>query len=70
MDVIAGHELLSFMDAFSSYNQILMHPDDQEKTAFITEKGDLLLQGHALRLEDLRSNLPKVSQQDVHRLLR
>ena len=27
------------MDSFSGYNQILMHPDDQEKTAFITERG-------------------------------
>ena len=39
VDATAGHELLSFMDAFSRYNQILMHPDDQEKTAFITERG-------------------------------
>ena len=27
------------MDAFSGYNQILMHKDDQEKTSFITERG-------------------------------
>ena len=27
------------MDAFSGYNQILMHPNDQEKTTFITKKG-------------------------------
>ncbi|XP_031260926.1 uncharacterized protein LOC116119120 [Pistacia vera] len=39
VDATAGHELLSFMDAFSRYNQILMHPDDQEKMVFITEKG-------------------------------
>ena len=24
----AGNELLTFMDAFSGYNQIMMHPDD------------------------------------------
>ena len=36
---IAGHELLTFMDAFSSYNQILMKEEDQEKTAFITSQG-------------------------------
>ncbi|XP_072056333.1 uncharacterized protein [Arachis hypogaea] len=29
-----------FMDAYSGYNQILMHPSDQEKTAFITEYGN------------------------------
>ena len=39
VDAAAGHELLSFMDAFSGYNQILMHPDNQEKMAFITERG-------------------------------
>ncbi|KAF8099897.1 hypothetical protein N665_0236s0057 [Sinapis alba] len=27
------------MDAFSGYNQILMHPDDREKTAFIMDRG-------------------------------
>jgi len=31
--------MLSFMDAFSGYNQIMMNPDDQEKTSFITERG-------------------------------
>ena len=36
MDAAAGHELLSFMDAFSGYNQILIHPENQEKTAFFT----------------------------------
>ncbi|KAJ9546290.1 hypothetical protein OSB04_018833 [Centaurea solstitialis] len=39
VDATAGHELLTFMDAYSRYNQILMHTDDQEKTAFMTDKG-------------------------------
>ena len=39
VDATVGHELLTFLDAFSGYNQILMHPDDQEKTSFITERG-------------------------------
>ncbi|XP_027936375.1 uncharacterized protein LOC114191403 [Vigna unguiculata] len=29
--------LLSFMDAYSGYNQIGMHPEDEEKTAFMGE---------------------------------
>ena len=41
VDATAGHELLSFMDTFSGYNQILMHPNDQEKTTFITKRGIL-----------------------------
>ena len=36
VDATAGHELLSFMDAFSGYNQISMNPGDQEKTSFVT----------------------------------
>ena len=39
IDASAGHCVLSFMDAFSSYNQIMMDSLDQEKTAFITEEG-------------------------------
>lgn len=39
VDASAGHELLSFMDTFSCYNQIFIHLDDQEKTVFITKWG-------------------------------
>ena len=36
VDATAGHELLSFIDTFSRYNQIRMDPSDQEKTSFVT----------------------------------
>ena len=36
VDFTAGHKLLTFMDAFSRYNQIKMTKEDQEKIAFIT----------------------------------
>ncbi|KAI9186445.1 hypothetical protein LWI28_017321 [Acer negundo] len=39
IDSTAGNKLLSFMDAFSGYNQIMMHPSDQDKTSFITRQG-------------------------------
>ena len=35
----ASHQLLSFMDAFSGYNQIKMDKANQEKTSFITSQG-------------------------------
>ena len=38
MDSTAGHKLLSFMDAFSRYNQIRMDKIDQEKTSFVTSQ--------------------------------
>ena len=36
VDSRAGHKLLSFMIAFSGYNQIRMDEADQEKTSFVT----------------------------------
>ena len=39
VDSTAGHQLLSFMDAFSGYNQIKMDEVNQEKTSFITSQG-------------------------------
>ena len=39
VDSTTGHKLLSFMDAFSGYNQIRMDETDQEKTSFVTSQG-------------------------------
>ena len=36
VDGAAGHKILSFLDAYSGYNQISMHPKDKEKTTFMT----------------------------------
>ncbi|KAI9154555.1 hypothetical protein LWI28_028026 [Acer negundo] len=39
IDSTPGNKLLSFIDAFPGYNQIMMHPSDQDKTSFITGQG-------------------------------
>ncbi|RVX17599.1 hypothetical protein CK203_003667 [Vitis vinifera] len=39
VDVISGHMILSFIDAFSGYHQIPMFQPDGEKTAFVTPHG-------------------------------
>ncbi|KAK0581857.1 hypothetical protein LWI29_018844 [Acer saccharum] len=39
IDSTVGNKLLSFMDVFSGYNQIMMHPADQDRTSFITGQG-------------------------------
>ncbi|RDX69456.1 hypothetical protein CR513_51430, partial [Mucuna pruriens] len=41
VDGVSRYALLSFIDAYSGYNQIRIHPSDEEKTAFITEEGEL-----------------------------
>ncbi|GMH03833.1 hypothetical protein Nepgr_005672 [Nepenthes gracilis] len=38
VDSTSGHELLSFMDAYSRYNQIRMDPEDEEHTSFMTDQ--------------------------------
>jgi len=37
VDNASGSKVLSFLDAFSGYNQIKIHPKDESKTAFMTE---------------------------------
>lgn len=39
VDSIVGYSMLSFIDSFSSYNKILMAPEDMKKTFFISEWG-------------------------------
>ncbi|KAI5345228.1 hypothetical protein L3X38_013105 [Prunus dulcis] len=49
VDATAGHALLSFMDAYSGYNQIFMHPEDQVHTSFITDRGLYCYKGRLCR---------------------
>ena len=39
VDAAAGHRMLSFLDAFSGYHQIPIHPPDAKKMGFITSHG-------------------------------
>ena len=39
VDSTTRHQFLSFMDAFSGYNQIKMEEANQEKTSFVTSQG-------------------------------
>ena len=39
VDSTAGHQLLSFINAFSRYYQIKVDEGNQEKTSFITSQG-------------------------------
>lgn len=38
VDGVVGHKILSFLNAYSGYNQIHMNPTDREKTTFLTER--------------------------------
>ena len=66
VDSTARNQLLSFMDAFSGYNQIKMEEADQEKTSFVTSQGFVLLQGDAVRTQKCWGDIPEVNEQNVH----
>nr|KYP74121.1 Retrovirus-related Pol polyprotein from transposon 297 family [Cajanus cajan] len=44
VDGASGHKFLTFLDAYSGYNQIRMHPGDEEKIAFITDSANYCYQ--------------------------
>jgi hypothetical protein len=39
VDSTAGSVLLCFVDCYSGYHQIALHPDDKDKTTFIMPHG-------------------------------
>ena len=52
VDNTSGHELLSFMDVFSGYNQIKMDPMDEVHTSFITAFGTYCYKVMLFRLKN------------------
>ncbi|KAL6134759.1 hypothetical protein ACLB2K_066987 [Fragaria x ananassa] len=67
VDATTGYDALSFMDGFSSYNQIKMAPKDEKLTAFRTPKGVFFLHGNSIRLEKCRCNLSKSNDSRLQR---
>ncbi|RDY00625.1 hypothetical protein CR513_16163, partial [Mucuna pruriens] len=57
VDGASGCRLLSFMDAYSKYNQIRMHPSDESKMTFITNEGKFL--GFMLTRRGIEANPKK-----------
>ncbi|KAL6326324.1 hypothetical protein AAG906_005518 [Vitis piasezkii] len=62
VDSTAGHSMLSFMDGFFGYNQILMAPEDMEKTSFIIEWGTYCYRQFRLRLNPKKCTFGVISR--------
>lgn len=52
VDGAAGHKLLSFLDAYFSYNQIMMDPMDENKMTFITKSANYYFKVMPFRLKN------------------
>ena len=61
VDAMAGYEMLSFLDAFSGYNKILMHPNDEEKTSFISKRGIYYCKMMSIKLKNAGTPFQRLS---------
>ncbi len=66
VDLTAGHKLLTFMDAFSGYNQIMMDENDQEKTSFITSRGLFCYKVMSFGLKNARATFQRLMNRMFH----
>ncbi|KAA3477044.1 RNA-directed DNA polymerase (Reverse transcriptase), Ribonuclease H [Gossypium australe] len=55
VDNTSDYSLFSFMDGFSRYNQIKMHPEDMEKTTFVTLWGTFCYKAMPFGLKNARA---------------
>ena len=60
VDASVGHGMLSFLDAFSGYHQIPMHPPDTKKTAFITPHGLFCYNVMSFGLKNVRATYQRL----------
>ncbi|KAJ9553525.1 hypothetical protein OSB04_017570 [Centaurea solstitialis] len=65
VDATAGHELLTFMDAYSGYNQILMHTRRPGEDRIHDRQRHILLQSYAIWSQECRIDISKIGQYDV-----
>ena len=66
VDSTASHRLLSFMDAFSGYDQIKMDETDQEKTSFLTSQGLFCYKMMPFGLKNARETYQKLVNHMFH----
>lgn len=60
MDSSAEYKLLSFMDAYSDYNQILMYKPDREKITFMIEQANYQYNTMPFILENSRTSYQRM----------
>lgn len=65
VDFTAGHELLSFLDAYLGCHQIFMVDKDKEKTSFITNQGIYCYNMMSFGLKNVGFNVLKDDQQSI-----
>jgi hypothetical protein len=62
VDSTAGSVLLCFLDCYSGYHQIALHPDDEDKTTFIMPHGIYCYKVMTFGLKNTRATYQKAIQ--------
>ena len=57
--------MLGFLDAFLSYNKILMHPDDEEKMLFMLERGTYCYKKMPFGLKNAKATFQRLTRQSA-----
>ena len=69
VDNTVGHSMLSFMDGFSRYKQILMAPKDREKIAFIIKWSTYCYKVMSFGLKNARATYQRVATTLFHDMM-
>ena len=69
VDSTTGHSMLSFMDRFSKYSQILMALEDMEKTSFIIEWGTYCYRVMSFGLKKARATYQRATTTLFHDMM-
>ncbi|KAA3479927.1 RNA-directed DNA polymerase-like protein [Gossypium australe] len=67
VDNTTGYSLFSFMDGFSGYNQIKVHPEDMDKTTFLTMWGTFCYKKCDPIFRLLKKQNPVVWDEECHK---
>nr|KYP66243.1 Transposon Ty3-G Gag-Pol polyprotein [Cajanus cajan] len=66
VDEASGHALLSFLDAYSRYNQIMMYPPDEVHTSFITNHANFCYRVMPFGLKNARATYQRLMDKVFH----
>ena len=70
---IDGHDMLPFIDGFSSYNQILINPADQYKITFTNPLGNFCYKVMPFRLKNAKATCQRIMvtifYQNIHKIM-
>nr|KYP60510.1 Transposon Ty3-I Gag-Pol polyprotein [Cajanus cajan] len=66
VDGAADHNFLTFLDVYSGYNQIRMHPRDEDKTTFVTESANYCYQVMSFGLKNAGATYQRFMDKIFH----